>query len=1028
MSSEVDLGSGEVDCFSNRDVDSEHLVVFPSIPITDIVNGDDYDEDDDDELEEEEEDSKGGFDQEIGDSMEISDNDEYFGNAEGYEEPNSNDSFGFGQDFKVEEHFLSPSSQDLTASPRKVGLGIGKGGKIRGNRVPCPKCGKLVNKANLGVHIRAAHPTGVKSYSCEKEDCAKSFHTKKRLDYHVANEHEDGRIDNVDVPDNRECPVCKVVIRSLADYKYHVQRDHIHACDNCELKFAAKQKLEEHVLAVHNIDIRVDKTCQLCGAVQRGLTDYYRHIVKDHNWSCDFDGCNLKFAAKQKLEDHTLQVHNIDIKVEKRCNLCQQDIPSLSDFRQHMARDHKYACVDEKCELRFASKQKFEEHTLQAHNIDVRIDRTCPQCQNLIRGLTDYFRHIQKDHKFKCEECPLKFAYKLKFEEHMLSNHGKDVKVDKTCQLCKTSIRSLTDYRRHIAMVHKFDCVCELKFACKQKLEEHTLKVHGIDIRVDKTCPMCKTSIRSLSDYNRHIATEHRWQCPHCDLKFAYKQKLDEHGIQVHEVEIGHIPLFSCQTCGLTFDHKPVFENHLELPHSVSCAYCDMMFTYHHKMVQHCEKDHQLLVESKEEQLTCNLCKLTFPTTSRMEQHCSMGHKFSCVEDGCDLIFVSKFKLEEHAADVHNLKLDPDKSHVCSQCGQCFSRPENLKKHEERPHEFPCDHCEKTFIAQDRLEKHSIKEHGILGEHAVDDTADLKDSMVCPLCDKNFRQLHILRKHKEIEHKFACTGCDKKFTMKHWLKEHMKVVHDIEDELKPSLKCELCDNIFNDNYGYRKHQKIDHTYECTYCNKRFTMKKFLNTHQFYVHNMVARGMKVPTQDQKEEAIIKAFKEEMKELKKESLKMEDPYFRIKTELPEFPVKSEPFDEHEMNGMNDEMNGTNGIEIKPKSKKPPPPLIKIEQIPSEDEEDSEEETEPPFVNDVVQVTDMQSASEDEDKHTEDDDDSVDEDMEVSNQDLVSVQPQYESSEEEDSDDEERDDGQDASGFMEPFIQIEEDQDSS
>ena len=32
-----------------------------------------------------------------------------------------------------------------------------------------------------------------------------------------------------------------------------------------------------------------------------------------------------------------------------------------------------------------------------------------------------------------------------------------------------------------------------------------------------------------------------------------------------------------------------------------------------------------------------------------MEQHCSMGHKFPCTEDNCDLIFVSKFKLEEHA-------------------------------------------------------------------------------------------------------------------------------------------------------------------------------------------------------------------------------------------------------------------------------------------------------------------------------------------------------------------------------------------
>jgi len=296
----------------------------------------------------------------------------------------------------------------------------------------------------------------------------------------------------------------------------------------------------------------------------------------------------------------------------------------------------------------------------------------------------------------------------------------------------------------------------------------------------------------------------------------------------------------------------------------------------------------------------------------------------------------------------------------------------------------------------------------------------LRDSMVCPLCDKNFRQLHILRKHKEIEHKFACNGCDKKFTMKHWLKEHMKVVHDIEDELKPSLKCELCDNIFNDNYGFRKHQKIEHTYSCSFCCKRFTMKKFLNTHQFYVHNLVAPGMKVPTQDQKEEAIIKAFKEEMKELKQESLKREDPYFRIKTEVSEvseFAVKCEPLDEHEIN----EMNGSNGFHIKEKTKsrKPPPPLIKIENILSQQEVDSEEETESPFINDVVDVMDMQSFSEGEEEEEE-------ENEEINDicTDLVSVRPQYESSDQ-DSEEEEEEDGV---IVMEPFVQIEEDQDTS
>ena len=93
-----------------------------------------------------------------------------------------------------------------------------------------------------------------------------------------------------------------------------------------------------------------------------------------------------------------------------------------------------------KCHLKFACKSRLEEHCLTgrvsmdmmdmftifkvsffpAHQTNIKVDRTCPKCQNVIRGLNDYFRHVEKDHRFACSMCTLKFAYKLKFEEHLL--------------------------------------------------------------------------------------------------------------------------------------------------------------------------------------------------------------------------------------------------------------------------------------------------------------------------------------------------------------------------------------------------------------------------------------------------------------------------------------------------------------------------------------------------------------------------------------------------------------------------------
>ena len=114
-----------------------------------------------------------------------------------------------------------------------------------------------------------------------------------------------------------------------------------------------------------------------------------------------------------------------------------KQIRSLSEFRTHILRDHKYVCNLEECHLKFACKSKLEEHCLTgrvsmdmftvfkysffpAHQTNIKVDRTCPKCQNVIRGLNDYFRHVEKDHRFTCSMCTLKFAYKLKFEEHLL--------------------------------------------------------------------------------------------------------------------------------------------------------------------------------------------------------------------------------------------------------------------------------------------------------------------------------------------------------------------------------------------------------------------------------------------------------------------------------------------------------------------------------------------------------------------------------------------------------------------------------
>jgi len=520
---------------------------------------------------------------------------------------------GAEEDQAERKPLLSPDSgQGIDEPPQKTT----KTSRFR-EKLECPKCKKMLLKSHLKRHMKANHKYK-RTFTCNLYGCMRGFPSKKKLEHHIVFDHEE----NIQVPDDKICPYCNADLKTVVDYKYHVQRDHHHHCDHCHLRFAAKHKLEEHMLSVHQLDIRVDKTCSQCGAVQRGLTDYYRHIGKEHTWICEVPDCQFRFASKQKLEEHALAAHSLDIKVDKTCQMCRQEIRSLSDFRTHILRDHRFPCPIPDCELRFACKPKLEEHAIAAHETDIKVDRTCPHCQNVIRGLTDYFRHVEKDHRFLCSLCPLKFAYKQKFEEHMLAIHGENVKVDKTCPLCQSSMRSLTDYRRHVGLEHRFQCICPLKFACRAKLEAHSIEAHGLDLKMEQVCPQCNLTIRSLADFTRHLATEHRFHCPQCSLKFTTRRGLEEHSLKEHGmVFTPSAQLHFCATCGLSFEQRGAWEAHLDLAHPIPCHLCTMMFTFHSKMVAHCQDVHSLQLPSKEEQLTCPLCRLFFPTMARMAQH-----------------------------------------------------------------------------------------------------------------------------------------------------------------------------------------------------------------------------------------------------------------------------------------------------------------------------------------------------------------------------------------------------------------------
>ena len=193
-------------------------------------------------------------------------------------------------------------------------------------------------------------------------------------------------------------------------------------------------------------------------------------------------------------------------------------------------------------------------------------------------------------------------------------------------------------------------------------------------MRANKTCDLCLTTLQSLSDYKDHISLEHNYSCI-CHLKFTSNAALEQHRLYVH---VSNIPIS--------------------------------------------------LLPGSPGPLTCPLCLLSFTTVSKMSQHQQMKHKFVCIEQDCDTMFVSRVKLEEHTENVHNKSLEHFKHNICLVCGQVrlickiiilyftfqrFTRPENLRKHRKRPHVYQCELCVKIFTALDKKEQHCMRVHQV---------------------------------------------------------------------------------------------------------------------------------------------------------------------------------------------------------------------------------------------------------------------------------------------------------------------------
>ncbi len=177
-------------------------------------------------------------------------------------------------------------------------------------------------------------------------------------------------------------------------------------------------------------------------------------------------------------------------------------------------------------------------------------------------------------------------------------------------------------------------------------------------------CHICAKIFKLRGSLLVHLRVVHNplgdggYHCKVCNRKFTNKNRRD-----VHEKKHADTRQFECAKCGMTFEEKPDFDQHME---------------------------------SHKTEHKCSICSRTFYTQAALLIH-SAGHQ--------------KSNHENPNPDIDDKIVSGDDLNQGFKCGVCdkvFKRESHLNQHAKvhENKEWECDVCKKTFTTKYFLRKH----------------------------------------------------------------------------------------------------------------------------------------------------------------------------------------------------------------------------------------------------------------------------------------------------------------------------------